>query len=113
MDGLFAGGAVEHLETGGVVIEIEIHGEVGVRIDEAGEEGGIAEIDDFGAGGDAAADGLNVAVGDDDEARGDDLVALAVEHAGGFDGGDGLGGKGEGREEEDEERSHRRLRIAY
>ncbi len=71
-------------------------------IDEAGKESGIAEIDYFGASGDAAADGLDVAVGDDDEARGDDLVGFAVEHAGGFDGGGGLGGEGEGGEEEEE-----------
>ena len=62
-------------------------GEVRVRIDEAGQEGGVAEIDGFGAGGNRrlGADGDDLAVGDHDEAGGDDVIALAIEHVGGFE----------------------------
>ena len=58
-----------------------------MRVDEAGEEGGVAEIDGFGAGGKGrrGADGGDLTVGDHDEAGGDHVIADAVEHVGGFE----------------------------
>jgi hypothetical protein len=62
------------------------HGYVGVGVDEAGEERGIAEIDYFGArgGGGAGSGRDDLSVGDHDDSRRDQGIALTVEKAGGF-----------------------------
>src|ERR1035437_495742 len=61
--------------------------EVGVRVDQAGEQGGVAEIDGFGAGGKRrlGADGGDLTVGDHYKAGRDHVIDLAVEHVGGFE----------------------------
>ena len=61
--------------------------EVRVRVDEDGEQRGIAQIDDFGAGGKCrvCADCGDLTVNHDDEARGGHTIALTVEHVGGFE----------------------------
>jgi len=58
--------------------------EMSVGVDEAGENRGIAQIDDLGSRGDgcAGANGNNACGGYDDEARRNQRVALAIEKSG-------------------------------
>ena len=51
-----------------------------MSVDEAGQQCGVTEIDDFGAGGlrGVGSDGLNLAAGDDDAGR-DQTVRPAIE----------------------------------
>ena len=58
-----------------------------MRVDEAGSKRSVAQIDGFGAGGKCrvCADGGDLAVNHDDEAGGNHVIALTVEHVGGFE----------------------------
>jgi hypothetical protein len=69
------------------------HREVRVRVDEAGEQRGVAEIDDLSASGygRAGTGGGDFIVGDDDEAGSRERIAFAVEHARGLE-DDGFAG---------------------
>src|SRR5262249_15622773 len=64
-------------------------------VDEAGEQRGVAEIDDLGVGRNGAADRLDPAVLDDHDGIARDGVGGAVEHARGLE-DDGLRWLGEG-----------------
>ncbi len=61
-------------------------GEMGVRVDEAGEERGVAEIDDFGAGRNCggATDGDYFAGGNDHDAWRNESVGLTIVETSGF-----------------------------
>ncbi len=92
-NGLFSDGTVEGLEAGAVVVGIEILCEVGMRIDEAGEERGISEVNDGGTGGRIAADLADPSIRYNDQPIRYDGVRLAVKEARGleYDDSSGLG----------------------
>jgi hypothetical protein len=62
------------------------HGEVSVRVDEAGEKRGITEVNDFSAGGNACggANAGDFAASDNNEARGNHGIALAIKETSRF-----------------------------
>jgi hypothetical protein len=61
--------------------------EVDVDVDEAGHEGGVAEVDDFSSGRmfDGGARGSDAIAFDEDLAWGDDLAGFDIEEAGGVE----------------------------
>ncbi len=102
------GGGAEDGFGGGVGDEVgAVAGAVGeqgvdVHVDEAGEEGDVAEVDGLGAGGEGrGVDGGDGGAVDDDGGGGDDAAGLHVEQAMGFD-DNRLGGGRESGEEQKE-----------
>src|SRR5271155_255092 len=87
VDSHFRDGLLQIVKQRFAVVLAVLHGEVGVGVDEAGEKRGVAEVDDFGAGGNggALADADDLAVADDYNAGLGDGVAFAVKHARGFE----------------------------
>ena len=86
-----------------VVVVARLLGEVDVRVDEARQQRGVAEVDDLRAGRDGDVDADDAVARVDDDGVVHDGVRGAVEEVGGFE-GDGLGlGEGRGSEEEEGE----------
>src|SRR6185437_3470529 len=85
--------------------DVSIEEEVGVRVNEAGQHGGVGEINHGGARWRRASggDGDDFSAGDDDQGIGDGAVAFAVNQFacadGDLPGGLGVGGEGAGEDQ--------------
>ena len=80
-----------------------------VRVHQPWQQRGVAEVDDFGAGGNgrAAADRGDLVVRDDYNARRDDGGGFAVVEARGFEHDDAIGGEySRGGDEKNNEKAH-------
>ena len=109
--GALGDGLLEQVHLTLAVIGLVGVGEVGMGVHEARHEGGVAQIDGLGAGGDGGRGSYreDFALAHEDQSRGDDAIALAVEHTGGFEHHHLVGGGHQERpgEQRDQYFSHR------
>jgi len=99
--GLLGGRGAQVVIFGQIAVHAERVGQMRVRVDQAGQQSGVAQIHDFRAGGRGPAHLGDLPVLNDDQAWRDGLVGSAVEQARGFQGhwmGLGKGQSGEQQE---------------
>ena len=73
--------------------DVALQQDVGMSIDQTGEQRHVAEVDRMRVGRDGAADRLDVAAADHDQSGRNDISAAPVDHASGAKGNDILGGE--------------------